>query len=193
MISARRDREEKGAESHGLPHPFIFRRKRILRSGVERSPAVRQQREDLPRKEQKAIAELKERVSRDWDGHPLPDSGGGQGRRADMPVATFGAHLCWIRTMFTSFVSSTAKRQRGLQRESLVPLCPVFCFLLQEQRKSLPDRHTDNLKRLGENFYLGRIYGIIKTKRRCRRMDMQKVAELRKKSQYPAHGAGGST
>ncbi len=140
-----------------MPHPFIFRRKRILRSGVERSPAVRPQREDLPRKEQKAIAELKERVRRDWDRQPPPpiagEGAGGEG--ADTPVATFGAHLCAVRTMFTSFVSSTAKRQRGLQRGKPGSPLPCFTSFCRSKRKSLPDRHTDNLKRLERKLLPG--------------------------------------
>ena len=67
---------------------------------------------------------------------PSPDSGGGgRGEGADTPVATFGAHLCAVRTMFTSFVSSTAKHQRGLQRGKPGSPFALFCFLLQEQKE----------------------------------------------------------
>ena len=71
------------------------------------------------------------------DRAPLPRTGeGGRGKGQMLPQATFGAHLCAVRTMFTSFVSSTAKRQRGLQRGKPGSPLPCFASFCRSKRKA---------------------------------------------------------
>ena len=88
------------------------------------------------RKEQKAIAEMKERVSRDWDRHPLPRyRGRGQGRR--------GRYACGY--LWSASVRSTddvyivriqhSQAPKGIAKGKAWFPFALFCFLLQEQKE----------------------------------------------------------
>ena len=59
-----------------------------------------------------------------------------RGGDKNAPAATFGAHLCAVRTMLRIVRIQHCKRQKGVRQGGTSPLT-LFCFLLQEQKEGL--------------------------------------------------------